>query len=353
MRGFRYDMQAGRVVFEVGSVAMVRLEVEQLAMQRVAVLCTPGRAALAETIVHDLGERCAGTYTRAEEHVPRSVVGDALRAVAAWRADGLVAAGGGATVGLAKAIALETGLPIVAVPTTYSGSEMTPVWGITDNGKKITGKNFVVKPKTVIYDPTLTISLPARVSATSGMNAIAHCVEGLYAENADPVTSLLAEEGIRALAQSLPLVVTEPENIGSRSRALYGAWLAGTVLATVGMALHHKLCHVLGGTYHLPHADTHTVVLPHVARYNAGAAPGAMKAVGRALGTSAEDAPGALFDLAQSMGAPTSLVQVGMAREQLDEAAKLVVQNPYYNPRPIENGAIRRLLQAAYDGVRP
>lgn len=353
MRGFCYDSQPGRVVFGMGSVSTVRREVEQLSMQRVVVLCTPGRAALAETIAHDLRDLCVGTYTKAKEHVPRLVVEDALQAVRVWRADGIVAAGGGATVGLAKAIALETGLPIVAVATTYSGSEMTSVWGITENGQKITGKSLVVKPKTVIYDPTLTTSLPTRVSATSGMNAIAHCVEGLYAENANPVTSLLAEEGIRALAQSLPVVVAEPVNIGARGRALYGAWLAGTVLATVGMALHHKLCHVLGGTYHLPHSDTHTVVLPHVARYNAGAAPDAMAAVGRALGTRADDVPGALFDLAQSMGAPTSLAQVGMAQAQLDGAVKLAVLNPYYNPRPVEDEAIRGLLQAAYDGVRP
>jgi alcohol dehydrogenase class IV len=203
----------------------------------------------------------------------------------------------------------------------------------------------------VIYDPRLLLTLPARIAGPSGMNGIAHCVEALYAQDANPVTSLMAEEGIRALAQSLPTVVREPQNLDARGEALYGAWLAGAALGTVGMALHHKLCHTLGGSFNLPHAETHTVVLPHAARYNAPAAPEAMSRIARALG--ATDAPQGLYDLAKAIGAPLALKDIGMPADGLDRAAELAVTNPYWNPRALERGAIRELLQAAWEGRRP
>lgn len=353
MEGFRYEVLAGNVVFGDGALKQVRDEVVALGIQRAVVITTPRRLALAEAISASLGDLCAGVYDGAVEHVPRPTVEAALEQVRAQHADGIVAAGGGSTIGLAKAVALEIPLPIVAVPTTYSGSEMTPVWGITDHGVKTIGKNDGVKPRSVIYDPRLTTSLPARVSATSGMNAIAHCVEGLYAENRNPISSYFGQEAIRALHDSLPTIVSQPADIEARAKALYGSWLAGTVLATVGMALHHKLCHVLGGTYGLPHADTHTVVLPYVARYNADDAPDAMAAVGQALSVAAGDAPGALFDLAKSIGAPTSLREIGMKAQWLGDAAKLAVKHAYYNPRPVDAAAIRELLAQAYEGRRP
>jgi alcohol dehydrogenase class IV len=284
-------------------------------------------------------------------HVPVEVARAAREEAERAGADGCVAVGGGSTTGLAKAIALASPLPILAIPTTYAGSEMTPIWGLTEGGVKRTGRDLRVLPRTVIYDPELTLTLPAALSATSGMNAIAHCVEALYSKDANPVISLMSEEGIRALAASLPAIVRQSADLEARSQALYGAWLAGCALGAVGMALHHKLCHTLGGAFNLPHAETHTVILPHAAAYNAPAAPEAMSRVARALGRDA--APQGLYDLAASLGAPSSLRELGMPEEGLDRAADLAVENPYYNPRPVTRGGIRALLENAFHGGPP
>jgi alcohol dehydrogenase class IV len=203
----------------------------------------------------------------------------------------------------------------------------------------------------VIYDPELTLTLPPQVSAASGMNAIAHCVEGMYAHDGNPITTLIAAEGLRALAQALPVIVREPQNLDARSTALYGAWLAGTVLGSVAMGLHHKLCHTLGGTFNLPHADVHSVILPQATAYNRDSAPEAMTRAAAALGVT--DAAQGLFDLATMIGAPTSLQSIGMPERGLDRAADLAVQNQYPNPRPVERGPIRVLLEAAFRGERP
>jgi alcohol dehydrogenase class IV len=228
---------------------------------------------------------------------------------------------------------------------------MTPIWGITEGGMKKTGRDSRVLPRTVIYDPTLTVGLPVALSATSGMNAIAHAVEGLYAQDANPINSMMAEEGIRALADGLPRVKANPGDLDARSDCLYGAWLCGAVLGAVGMALHHKLCHTLGGTWNLPHAETHTVVLPHAAAYNATAVPDAMARAARALHV--VSAPQGLYDLAQSLGAPVTLKSIGMPEGELDRAAELATTSPYWNPRPVEREAIRRLLGDAWSGRRP
>lgn len=318
---------------------------------RALVLCTPEQRGSAEDIARRLGSRSAGIYDKAVMHVPLETA-DAARAVAKeLNADCCVAVGGGSTIGLGKAIALTSELPILAIPTTFAGSEMTPIYGITAEGQKKTGRDPRVLPKTVIYDPLLTLSLPAKIAGPSGMNAIAHCVEALYAEDANPITSLMAEEGIRTLAASLTLVVAELDNVDAHADALYGAWLAGACLGNVGMALHHKLCHTLGGSFNLPHAETHTVVLPHVVQYNRDAAHGAMTRISHAL--KGADPAGGLYDLAKAIGAPLALKDLGMKEAALDEAARLAAHNPYYNPRPVEQAAIRQLLQNAWEGKRP
>uniref|UniRef100_UPI0005C295E1 maleylacetate reductase n=1 Tax=Pseudacidovorax intermedius TaxID=433924 RepID=UPI0005C295E1 len=266
-------------------------------------------------------------------------------------ADCAVAVGGGSTIGLGKAIALDSGLPILAVPTTYAGSEMTPIYGLTDEGVKRTGRDLRVLPRTVIYDPQLSLGLPVGLSVVSGINAMAHAAEGLYADDANPVTQLMAEEGLAALGRALPAIHADSGNRQARADALYGAWLCGTVLGSVAMALHHKLCHTLGGSFNLPHAETHTIVLPHALAYNAPAAPAATTRIARALG--AADAPLALYELALRHGAPVALRQIGLREEDLDRACALAMQNQYPNPRPLEAAALRRLLQNAYDGVPP
>jgi len=284
-------------------------------------------------------------------HVPIEIAQQAREEAARLGADCCVAVGGGSTTGLGKAIALTSSLPILAIPTTYAGSEMTPIWGITEGGRKTTGRDPRVLPKTVLYDPTLTVTMPTQLSVTSAINAMAHCVEALYAKDANPIISLLAEDGIRSFAQSLPGIVKNPDDLNSRSKALYAAWLGGVSLGAVGMALHHKLCHTLGGTFNLPHAETHTVLLPHATAYNAPAVPEAMHRINAALGT--RGAPQGLFDLAKSLGASLTLKEIGMKESDLDKAAEIAVQNPYYNPRPITKEGIRSLLQSAYEGRRP
>lgn len=351
MKAFTYNALPSRVVFGVGALDQLVAEVERLGIQRALVLSTPEQRNAAEDIARRLGSRAAGVYDRAVMHVPIESAEAARRAAADLGADGCVAIGGGSTTGLGKAIALTSSLPILAIPTTFAGSEMTPIQGITAEGVKKTVRDVRMLPRTVIYDPNLLVSLPARIAGPSGMNAIAHCVEALYTQEANPITSLMAEEGIRALAQSLPKVVREPQNLDARAEALYGAWLAGSCLAVVGMALHHKLCHTLGGSFNLDHAQTHTVVLPHATRYNRDAAPDAMTRVARALG--AQDAAAGLYDLALHLGAPVALRDIGMPADGLDRAADLAVSNPYWNPRPIERAAIRELLQNAWEGKRP
>jgi len=345
---FVYEALPTRAVFGVGSLQRLPEEIDKLGATRALVLCTPEQRAIGAEIVVLLGARSAGVFDGAVMHVPAAVAEEARHKARRLHVDCCVAIGGGSTIGLAKAIALTTELPILAIPTTYAGSEMTPIWGITEGGLKKTGRDVRVLPKTVIYDPALTTSLPVGLSVTSGINAVAHCVEALYSKDANPIISLIAEEGIRTLADGLPQVTKQPGNLDARGRVLYGAWLGGVSLGAVGMALHHKLCHTLGGTFHLPHAETHTVVLPHAVAYNAAAAPEAMDRVARAL--RARSAAQGLYDLAVSLGAPVSLKSLGMRREQLDQAAELAVQNPYHNPRPVTREGVRQLLENACKG---
>ena len=350
-RTFIYSPLPARVVFGPGSLAELPSEFTQMGIGTALVLCTPEQVTLAESVAALLGKRCAGVFAKAAMHVPIEVARAAREQAHAVGANGIVAVGGGSTIGLGKAIALESDLPILAIPTTYAGSEMTPIYGITAAGEKKTGRDVRVLPRTVIYDPSLTTSLPRGMSATSGLNAIAHCVEALYADNGNPITSLMAESGIRALADGLPDVMTQPDNIDARSQCLYGAWLAGSVLGATSVALHHKLCHTLGGMLHLPHAETHAVVLPHAVAYNAVAVPEIMKKVARAIG--AGDAAQGLFELSRKLGAPLSLRELGVAYQDLDRVADAALQAPYPNPRELSREGIRELLENAWSGRMP
>jgi maleylacetate reductase len=351
VRDFIYIGQAARVVFGAGSLKHLEREIELLGARRALILSTPEQRAQAEMVAQRLGDRSAGVFDKAVMHVPIETAREAREVARSLGADCAVAIGGGSTTGLGKAIALDSGLGILAIPTTYAGSEMTPIYGLTEAGVKKTGKDPRVLPRTVIYDPELTLTLPLGLSVTSAMNAIAHAAEGLYSQDSNPVMELMAEEGIRALGQAIAGLHADARDLQARSDALYGAWLCGTVLGSVGMALHHKLCHTLGGSFNLPHAEVHTVVLPQALAYNADAAPQAMRRIERALG--ATPAPAAVFDLAKKHGAPVALKDIGMKLEDLDRAADLAAANPYWNPRPIERAAIRELLQRAYEGVRP
>jgi len=351
MKSFIYNGQAGRVIFGAGSLQHLVREIDALGARKALVLSTPEQRASAQMVADLLGPRAAGVFDRAAMHVPIETAREARELARQLGADCAVAIGGGSTTGLGKAIALDSGLPILAIPTTYAGSEMTTVYGITEAGMKKTGKDVRVLPRTVIYDPELTLGLPVGMSVTSGINAIAHSAEGLYGVDSNPIMDLMAKEGIAAIARALPAIRNNPSDIAARSAALYGAWLCGTVMSNVGMALHHKLCHTLGGSFNLPHAETHTIVLPHALAYNAAAAPQAMRDIAVALG--AGQAAQGVFDLARDNGAALALRELGMKEADLDKACDIAMQNQYANPRPLERGAIRRLLQDAWSGERP
>jgi len=346
VRSFVYGGLPSRVVFGAGAVRQLPAEVERLGAKRVLMISTPGRAAM----VSKLGLQAAGTFDKAVMHTPIAVVEEAREMARTVRADCCVAVGGGSTIGFGKAIALTSGLPVLAVPTTYSGSEMTTIWGMSEKNTKKTGRDPKVLPRTVIYDPELTLDLPPAVSAASGMNAIAHCVEALYSHDGNPIVSLMAEEGIRALSKSLPSIIRDPKNLESRSEALYGAWLAGATISTTSVALHHKLCHVLGGLG-LPHAETHAIVLPHAVRYNYDAAREAMARAERALG--AQPAFQAIYELEAKLGIPMKLSGIGMKEADLERAARIATEAPYPNPRKVEYAPVLELLRNAYEGLRP
>ena len=348
MRTFVYDALPGRIVFGVGSVARVAEEVDRLGASRALVVTDPSTKEIADRVIEDLGDRVGGVFTDIELHVPSDGVARAVDLATTRLVDLALTVGGGSTTGYGKVVALETGIPLLAVPTTYAGSEMTPIYGITSDGVKRTARDLRVLPKAVVYDAALTVSLPAAATGPSGMNAIAHCVEALYAKDQNPISSLIAEEGIAALARGIPGSVADPDDLDARTEALYGAFLAGSALATVGMALHHRICHVIGGTFGLSHGDVNAVMLPHVARFNRGAAPEALARASEAL-----HAATALYDLAAGIGAPTSLAQLGMREEDLERAARLAVDPPPWNPRPADVSDVQGLLEDAFRGKRP
>ena len=351
MQAFSYTADPVRVVFGRGTSDKIADEVRRLGRARALVLTTPQQMQQGAALARSLGDLAAGTFAQATMHTPVDVTERALKVVSELNADCTIALGGGSTTGLGKAIALRTDLPQIVIPTTYAGSEATAILGETKDGVKVTQRSLKVLPEVIVYDVDLSLTLPPSMIATSGMNAIAHAVEALYAQDQNPVTSLMAEEGMRALARSLPTIIDNPENIEARSDALYGAWLCGTCLNAVGMALHHKLCHTLGGSFDLPHAETHTVVLPHATAYNAPGAPQAMARIASAIG--AKDAAIGLYELSKRLGAPTSLAAIGMKADGIDKAVDLAVKNPYWNPRPIDREGIRRLIDNAFHGRPP
>jgi maleylacetate reductase len=350
---FDHDQAGPRVVFGAGALAQVPAEVNRLGRRRVLLIAGRHEKSYADELA-----RVLSPVRRIEEvlmHVPVEIAVAGTRLAVDSGADLLVCVGGGSATGLAKAIAKETGLAILAVPTTYAGSELTRVWGTTAAGRKTTGSDPRVLPLVVVYDPELTLSLPAAVSAASGMNAIAHAVEACYAPDASAETRRTAEEGIGVLAAALPAVVADPGDLAARSAALRGAWRCGAALAGADMGIHHTICHVLGGAYGLPHAETHAAVLPHAVACNEAFAQEAMARVAAAL--RAGDAAMALWDLTASLGVPTALAQLGFRHEHVDEAADLIVAaaaaKGLAGPRPVERGWVAELLLEAWDGARP
>jgi maleylacetate reductase len=352
---FVHDVPGSRVLFGAGRRRDLAAELGRLALTRPLLVTDPSLKA-GEELSDLLAPLLVGRFDEVVMHVPVEVAARAVDAARTAAADSVVVVGGGSAIGTAKAVAKDTHLPIFAVPTTYAGSEMTPIWGITANRLKTTGRDQHVLPRVVIYDPELTVSLPPELTAASGMNALAHLAEGLYAPEVSPLAVLTAQEGIRALAVGLPKVVADPADIDARTEVTYGAWLAGWTLGTTGMGIHHKICHTLGGTYDLPHAPSHSAVIPYALAANAHAAPAAMAAIEaafRAAGRDVDHAAGATWDLRHQIGATESLFALGFPAEEIDPAADIVVRGRPVNPRPVDHACARAVLAASYAGGRP
>jgi maleylacetate reductase len=339
-----------RVIFGSGTIARAGAEIERLGRKGALVLSTPHQADEAAALAARLGPLAKGIFTEAAMHTPVEVTARAVAAFWAMGADCVVSLGGGSTTGLGKAIATRTGVDQIVIPTTYAGSEMTDILGETNQGRKTTRRDPSIRPETVIYDVDLTLSLPPTLTVTSALNAIAHGVEALYAPDANPILSLMSVEAMRAFKGGLPRVMADPTDKAARADVLYGAWLCSTALAYITMALHHKLAHVLGGSFGTPHAETHAILIPHTAGFNAVAVPDALAPVAAIFGGSVG---GGLWDFAKSCGAPLRLADLGLTEADLDRAAAIAVENPYANPRPFGQADIRALLQAAYEGARP
>lgn len=348
---FEVQINPAKIIFEDGAIKKTAKAVKDMGCSKALVLSTPHQSDQAHGVGELIGELCAGTYTNATMHTPTDVTMEALGALQSAGADCTIAIGGGSTTGLGKALAYRTDMPQIVIPTTYAGSEVTPILGQTEDGVKTTVSHPKILPEVVIYDPELTYGLPVAMSVTSALNALAHAAEALYAQNRNPITSLQAREGIEALIGALPEITVNPKSPSGRRNALYGAWLCGTVLGSVGMALHHKLCHTLGGTFDLPHAETHAIILPHAVAFNEVAVPVLLQPIAAKLGSAS--AGTGLYDYAKTVSAPTALKDLGMPEDGIERAANLAVSNPYWNPRTFERSHVRRIIENAYHGRPP
>jgi maleylacetate reductase len=346
MRDFTFPGLTTRVIFGHGTIASAGDELARLGHRTALVLSTPHQQGDAQRLADGLG---AAVFAGAAMHTPLEVTEAALQAYRDSGATAVVSLGGGSTTGLGKAIATRTGADQVVIPTTYAGSEMTDILGETAGGEKTTRRDASIRPEVVIYDVDLTLTLPVALTVTSALNAIAHGMEALYAPDRNPVVQLMCADAFAAFRRCLGVLVDDPQNREARSDALYAAWCCSSALGSVSMALHHKLAHVLGGSFGLPHAETHAVLLPHTTAFNEVAVPDLLAP----LQVFGETAGGGLWDFAASLNAPLSLRDLGLTEADLDRAAEIAVKNPYANPRQFDRGNVRELLQAAYEGRRP
>jgi maleylacetate reductase len=350
-QAFTWEAPPARVLLGRGALGRVAEEVRRLGAERVMLVGGGGSAAAAlARVAADLGDRLAVRLDGAARHVPEAIAASAAERAREAGADAVVSVGGGSATGLGKAVALATGVPLVAVPTTYSGSEMTLVWGRTGEGRKETGRDPRVLPRAVVYDPELCAGMPPRLAGASGMNALAHAAEALWVPGANPVTSVLATAAIRRLVAALPRVVDDPRDLAGHAECLAGACMAGAAFAQVGGGIHHRTCHVLGGGWDLPHAETHAVVLPHAVELVAPTAPEAMAELAAALGG---DPASTLDDLRGALGLPGSLAAIGMPDAGLGEAAERIAAGSVGDPLAGDRQAVRTMLEHAQRGDRP
>ena len=348
---FRYTPGPTKAVLGANSVAQLRDVAQDLGGQRLFLLCSAGMRARLTAVIADLGGACVGVFDGALPHCPEDTARAAYQAFEAAGADCIVPIGGGSTIGLGKYIKRHSGRPMIVVATTPCGSESTPIYGMLTGQRKETGRSDAVIADAAIYDPQLCTSLSASLTVTIGMNGLAHCVEALYAEQPSPMTTMFAEEGIRALTRGIRGSIAHPDDLDARSRLLYGGMLGGYCVNLAGIAIHHKICHVLGGRHGIAHGESNSVILPYAIAYNQDAAPDAMRRLERLMDS--ESAAEGVYDFARSIGVPASLREVGMHEADLDVAAWETVEDTRYNPRPVDFPSVRALLQQAFEGERP
>lgn len=351
MINFDYQALPWNIIFGIGSLQRLPQELQKLGYCRALVLSTPNQTAQGQEVLQLLGDLSIGLYDQAVMHVPIDTVEQAMLLAQQKNADCTVSIGGGSTTGLGKALALKLGLANIVIPTSYAGSEMTNIWGITENNRKVTGRDESVVPNLTIYDPELTRSLPAKFAGPSGLNAMAQAVVNVASGKVNPIVQVMALEAVRALSSSLPLLIDDPSNMQAHSEALYGACLAGGSLGTGTTSLHHRLCHTFGGTFNTPHAETHTILLPHCVAYNTGATARDTAKLAEALGV--ENAAQGIYQLAKTLGAPTSLKAIGIKEADLDLATTIALDTPVNNPEPVSADRLRALLQRAWSGEKP
>ena len=352
MIAFARTTLPGRIVFGDGALDRIAGELDDRAFRRAMLIAASYDAPLAARGRSALGERVAREWNEIRQHVPGELADRATSAAVAAGTDVLVAIGGGSTTGLGKAIAVATGLPLAVVPTTYAGSEMTPIYGLTSNNEKKTARSPAALPQIVVYDPQLLTTLPAAVVGPSGLNALAHCAEALWAGDTDPITDILALDGASRLYRHLPAAYATTD-LTARGQVLFAACLAGIALGTVGTSLHHALCHLLGGMFDTPHAETHAVVLPYAISYLQQAVPGAMQRLAEAMGTQPAQLAHRVWSLARSVGTPPGLRALGLTEQQIGLAAKAAVAKNLTSPRPLDYDSLFALLHAAWAGQPP
>jgi len=350
VNSFLYDALAGRVVFGAGRRSELVEEVNRLGASRVLLIADPQDEERLNEFRNLLGDLCVATFTDIVQHVPREKAAAALAIAREHAIDATVSVGGGSATGYSKAVALELGTPQLCVPTTYAGSEMTPIWGMSEGGEKRTGRDLRALPATVIYDPELTLGLPVKIAGPSAMNALAHAAEALYATGANPITSLVALEAVRVLREHVPLMYDSPGDLDERSHVLYGAYLAGATLAVAGTDLHHRTNHVLGGMFNLDHGQMNAVVLPYALAFNKPAIAEPYKRLSDAFGG---DAATTVFELVGRIKGPRSLAEIGMPIDGIELAVPLLVEASVRNVRPLNADQARSFLRAAYEGVVP
>jgi alcohol dehydrogenase class IV len=346
---FTYRSNPVRIVFGAGAVGTLHTEADVHKMTRLVVLCSASRSAFARRVTASIADRCVGLCDASAPNMPRQAFERIIEDLKRLKADGFVVVGGGSPIGLAKAAAATTKLPYIAVVTTYSGSEMAPRWYVGIADQRVSGDDRASLPATAIYDPELTLDLPARVSAASGMNAMAHAVESLYGIDTNPVVQTMAEEAVRLLGSSLPVLVQNPRDLTARTDALYGAWLAANFRAEVG--LEHAVAQRVRQWFNLDHAHTHAIATPYAIGFNAAAAPQAMARIKRALGVA--DAAQGLYDLNVRLGLPTGLKGLGMREQDIAKAVEIVATAKIFHPRAASKADLTNIINQAYFGEPP